>query len=107
MAARAPPAAGLALDVGFHKIEVSPFDGTNFEDYGFTLKTALTSWPCPAAVAILLGDLTRPLTSDASDIFPHKTGISMHESFCAGRETYSTGVLAISIPCSDPAYGAV
>ena len=105
MAARAPPAAWLALDAGFPKVEVADFDGTNFEDYAFTLKTALTS--CPAAVAILLGDLTRPRTSDASFIFPHKTGISMYESFCAGRETYSTGVLAISIPCSDPAYGTV
>ena len=57
MAARAPPAAQLALDVGFPKVEVSPFDGPNFEDYAFTLKTALTS--CPAAVSILKGDLTR------------------------------------------------
>ena len=27
--------------------------------------------------------------------------------FCAGRETYSTGVIAISTPCTDPAYGTV
>ena len=58
MAARAPPAARLALDTGFDKIKDTAFDGTNFEDYAFTLETALTS--CPAAVAILKGDLTRP-----------------------------------------------
>ena len=57
MAARAPPAARLALDTGFDKIKATAFDGTNFEDYAFTLKTALTS--CPAAVSILKGDLTR------------------------------------------------
>jgi len=101
MAARAPPAARLALDTGFDKIKVSPFDGTNFEDYGFKLKTALTT--CPAAVSILKGDLTRPRDTDAIDIFPHKTGISMYASFREGRETYSTGVMAISIPCTDPA----
>ena len=61
MAARAPPAARLALDTGFDKIKVTAFDGTNFEDYAFMLKTALTS--CPAAVAIMLGDLTRSHTS--------------------------------------------
>ena len=105
MAARAPPAARLALDTGFDKIKVTAFDGTNFEDYGFTLKTALTT--CPAAVSILKGDLTRPRDTDAIDIFPHKTGISMYEAFVAGRETYSTGVMAISFPCSDPAYATV
>ena len=46
-------------------------------------------------------------TTDAIDTFPHKTGISMYASFCDGRETYSTGVMAISIPCTDPAYGTV
>ena len=58
MAARAPPAARLALDTGFDKIKDTAFDGTNFEDYAFMLKTALTS--CPAAVAIMHGDLIRP-----------------------------------------------
>ena len=43
MAARAPPAARLALDTGFDKIKVTAFDGTNFEDYAFMLKTALTT----------------------------------------------------------------
>ena len=64
MTARAPPAARLALDTGFDKIKDASFDGTNFEDYAFTLETALT--PCPTAVAILKGDLTRPRTSDAN-----------------------------------------
>ena len=68
MTARAPPAARLALDVWFHKIKVTTSDGTNFEDYAFTLETALTT--CPAAVAILKGDLTRPpRDTDAIDIF--------------------------------------
>ena len=42
MAARAPPAARLALDVRFHKIKATAFDGANFEDYAFTLETALS-----------------------------------------------------------------
>ena len=105
MAARAPPAARLALDTGFDKIKDTAFDGTNFEDYAFALKTAFTS--CLAAVAIMLGDLTRPRDTDAVDIFPHKTGISMYEAFVAGRETYSTGVIAISFPCTHPSYSAV
>ena len=105
MAARAPPAARLALDTGFDKIKVTAFDGTNFEDYAFMLKTVLTT--CPAAVAILMGDLTRPLDTDAIDIFPHRTGLSMYVSFVTGGETYSTGVMAISFPCSSPDYGTV
>ena len=104
--ARAPPAARLALDVRFPDADVAiEFDGTNFEDYVFALETTLTS--CPAAVAILHGDLTRPLDTDARDIFPYKTGVTMYDAFRAGSETYSTGVMAISIPCTDPDYGTV
>ena len=104
--ARAPPAARLALDVRFPDADVAiEFDGTNFEDYVFALETTLTS--CPAAVAILHGDLTRPLDTDARDIFPYKTGVTMYDAFRVGSETYSTGVMAISIPCTDPDYGTV
>ena len=104
--ARAPPAARLALDARFPDVDVAiRFDGTNFEDYGFSLKTALTS--CPAAVAILNGDLTRPHDRDATRIFPNKTGATVYSAFKAGTEQFSTGVVALSVPCTDPAYGTV
>ena len=48
MAARAPPAARLELDVGFHKIKVAAFDGTNFEtspDYGTVCSAGLYNSP--------------------------------------------------------------
>ena len=86
--ARAPPAARLALDAKFPDADVAiRFDGTNFEDYDFSLKTNLTT--CPAAVAILHGDLTRPLMSiDRAHISPHKTGVTLYAAFRAGRETF-------------------
>ena len=54
----------MSLDARFHDCDPSiKFDGANFEDFQFALFTALSA--CPAAAAILTGDLTRPLPADA------------------------------------------
>ena len=104
--ARAPPAARMSLDARFHDCDPSiKFDGANFEDFQFALFTALSA--CPAAAAILTGDLTRPLPADARHLLLTKSGVNLLAAFKAGTITFSTGAIAISIPPSDAQYATV
>ena len=73
----------MSLDARFHDCEPSiKFDGANFEDFQFALFTALSA--CPAAAAILTGDLTRPLPADARHLILAKSGVNLLAAFKAG-----------------------
>ena len=97
--ARAPPPKRMSLDASFHDCEPSiKFDGTNFEDFQFATLAALSAYP--AAAAIIAGSLTRPLITDARLLLPDKSGTTQLRAFMTNDETFSTGVIAISLPPS-------
>ena len=104
--ARAPPPKRMSVDASFHDCEPSiKFDGTNFEDFQFATLAALSAYP--AAAAIIAGSLTRPLITDAQLLLPDKSGTTQLRAFMTNDETFSTGVIAISLPPSAAQYATV